>query len=59
MRVRSQQRKVARPTSISFDQLSVKEDTLTAEMEKQDTKETSEVVANMLNKIKQSDDNDK
>ena len=59
MRIKSQQRKVARPTSISFDQLSVKEDTLTAEMEKQDAKETSEVVANMLNKIKQSDDNDK
>ena len=59
MRIKSQQRKVARPTSISFDQLSVKEDTLTAEMEKQDAKETSEVVANMLNKMKQSDDNDK
>ena len=59
MRIKSQQRKVARPTSISFDQLSVKEDTLTAEMEKQDAKETSEVVANMINKMKQSDDNDK
>lgn len=71
MRVRSHQRKVARPTSISFDQLSVKEDTLTAEIDptyKADDKKgqdnqadanVGDVVSSVLNKYKQQSDPDK
>ena len=71
MGVRSQQRKVARPTSISFDQLSVKEDTLTAEIdpnfkaedkkgfENQPDSNVGDVVSSVINKYKKERDSDK
>ena len=69
MGLRTEQSKVARPTSISFDQLSVKEDTLTAEIDptykpddkqKQDGQgDVGDVVSSVINKYKSQADSDK